>query len=152
MGPYRFRECWLVETHRVHLLAAEPAWPRLIVLEPLISGFEDVTTRWNAMHPLAAPHPNARCVEEIYSCSSCAAVRELLEAQNIRSWPRWWAHAAISPTSSRSSRGVPPHSLLISEYVQRCPGYDGFCTRDNVTALTAAAGHQERFVHGHVFD
>jgi 4-hydroxyphenylpyruvate dioxygenase-like putative hemolysin len=44
------------------------------------------------------------------------------------------------------------HSLLITEYVQRCQGYDGFFTRDNVAALTEAAGHAERFSHGHVFD
>jgi hypothetical protein len=34
MGPYRFRECWLNETHRIHLLEADPLWPRLILLEP----------------------------------------------------------------------------------------------------------------------
>ena len=45
-----------------------------------------------------------------------------------------------------------PHSRLITEYVQRCQGYDGFFTRDNVAALTEAAGHQERYTHGHVFD
>ena len=44
-----------------------------------------------------------------------------------------------------------PHSLLITEYVQRCKGYEGFFTRDNVAALTEAAGHAERFAHGHVF-
>jgi 4-hydroxyphenylpyruvate dioxygenase-like putative hemolysin len=45
-----------------------------------------------------------------------------------------------------------PHSRLITEYVQRCLGYDGFFTRTNVAALTEAAGHQERYAHGHVFD
>jgi hypothetical protein len=45
-----------------------------------------------------------------------------------------------------------PHSLLITEYVQRCKGYEGFFTRDNVAALTEAAGQAERFAHGHVFD
>ena len=34
MGPYRFRECWLNETHRIHLLEAHPLWPRLLLLEP----------------------------------------------------------------------------------------------------------------------
>ncbi|MFO7628934.1 MAG: hypothetical protein R6W06_05340 [Prochlorococcaceae cyanobacterium] len=84
MGPYRYRECWLIETHRVYLLAADPAWPRLIVLEPLSAHFEDEVTRWNAMYPLAAGSPNARYVGEIYACQSCAEVRGLLEQQNIR--------------------------------------------------------------------
>jgi hypothetical protein len=42
--------------------------------------------------------------------------------------------------------------LLITEYVERCHGYEGFFTRDNVAALTAAAGADERYDHGHVFD
>jgi hypothetical protein len=33
-----------------------------------------------------------------------------------------------------------------------CLGYDGFFTRDNVAALTAAAGAAERYQLGHVFD
>jgi hypothetical protein len=43
-------------------------------------------------------------------------------------------------------------SMLITEYVERCHGYEGFFTRGNVAALTAAAGEAERYVHGHVFD
>jgi len=350
MGPYRFRECWLVETHRVYLLGADPAWPRLIVLEPLTSDFEDESSRWNAMYPLAAPHPNARYVGEIYSCQSCSAVRGQLEEQNIRFvypgetpnpfyaqknlsftflsdytynrvgyvdvpldslapldlgdrilldddserplleaaelhrslgleqmvlgidhmatrvlageredaileyltmvpyyfWGAYNIHEMNSSTNvtrcprvsdekqsparvftanntpsylnslvnlpmpteefvrnfgrrmhhialevrdgeingeqnvdhvvrSLGAHGVPflaevvgectdqpnlkqifskssPHSLLITEYVQRCLGYEGFFTRDNVAALTEAAGHAERFAHGHVFD
>jgi hypothetical protein len=49
---------------------------------------------------------------------------------------------------SRSSA----YSLLITEYVERCLGYDGFFTRENVAALTEAAGHAERYEHGYVFD
>jgi len=45
-----------------------------------------------------------------------------------------------------------PYSLLITEYVERCHGYEGFFTRDNVAALTEAAGEAERYEHGHVFD
>lgn len=45
-----------------------------------------------------------------------------------------------------------PYSVLITEYVERCHGYEGFFTRDNVAALTAAAGEAERYDHGHVFD
>jgi hypothetical protein len=44
------------------------------------------------------------------------------------------------------------YSLRITEYVERCHGYEGFFTRTNVAALTAAAGEAERYVHGHVFD
>ncbi len=43
-------------------------------------------------------------------------------------------------------------SLLITEYVERCHGYQGFFTKQNVAALTEAAGLDERLEHGHVFD
>jgi len=84
MGPYRFRECWLNESHRIYLLQADRAHPRLILLEPLSRNYEDETTRWNQMYPLAAAKPNARYVGEIYSSSSCGDVRTVLEPQNIR--------------------------------------------------------------------
>ncbi|MGB0101397.1 MAG: hypothetical protein WBP61_14060 [Nocardioides sp.] len=45
-----------------------------------------------------------------------------------------------------------PYSLLITEFIERCHNYEGFFTRDNVAALTAAAGADERYEHGHVFD
>lgn len=35
------------------------------------------------------------------------------------------------------------YSLLITEYVERCHGFDGFFTKENVAALTAAAGLDE---------
>ncbi len=44
------------------------------------------------------------------------------------------------------------HTLLITEYIERCHHYDGFFTKDNVAALTAAAGQDEQYKHGHVFD
>lgn len=44
------------------------------------------------------------------------------------------------------------YSLLITEYVERCHGYQGFFTKQNVAALTEAAGLDERYEHGHVFD
>ncbi len=44
------------------------------------------------------------------------------------------------------------YSILITEYVERCHGYGGFFTKQNVAALTEAAGLDERFEHGHVFD
>lgn len=48
-------------------------------------------------------------------------------------------------------------SLLITEYVERCHGYDGFFTKSNVAALTEAAGEDEALKTdfkqvGHVFD
>ncbi|MEI6112042.1 MAG: hypothetical protein WCP63_10300 [Cyanobium sp. ELA712] len=84
MGPYRFRECWLNETHRIHLLEADPLWPRLLLLEPLNRGFEDEASRWNRRYPLKAAKPNARSIGEIYSTSSCRDLRSMLEPQNIR--------------------------------------------------------------------
>jgi len=44
------------------------------------------------------------------------------------------------------------NTLLITEYVERCHGFDGFFTKDNVAELTAAAGQDEQFRHGQVFD
>ncbi len=84
MGPYRWRECWLMETHRVYLLAADEAWPRLILLEPLSLQFEDQVTRWNAMYPLSAAKPNARYIGEIFHTASLGETRRILEEQNIR--------------------------------------------------------------------
>ncbi len=45
-----------------------------------------------------------------------------------------------------------PHTLLITEYIERCKHFDGFFTKSNVAALTEAAGKDERYQHGHVFD
>jgi hypothetical protein len=44
------------------------------------------------------------------------------------------------------------YSILITEYVERCYGFDGFFTKDNVAALTQAAGIDERYHHGNIFD
>ncbi|PHQ71518.1 MAG: hypothetical protein COB93_03100 [Sneathiella sp.] len=44
------------------------------------------------------------------------------------------------------------NTILITEYVERCHGFDGFFTRDNVAALTQAAGQDEQYQHGQVFD
>lgn len=44
------------------------------------------------------------------------------------------------------------YSILITEYVERCHGYEGFFTKSNVAALTAAAGQDEQYRHGRVFD
>jgi hypothetical protein len=44
------------------------------------------------------------------------------------------------------------NTILITEYVERCHGFDGFFTKDNVAALTEAAGQDEQFKHGQIFD
>ena len=44
------------------------------------------------------------------------------------------------------------YSILITEYVERCLGYEGFFTRSNVAELTKAAGEDERYHHGNIFD
>ena len=44
------------------------------------------------------------------------------------------------------------YSMLITEYIERCHHYQGFFTRENVASLTAAAGADERYEHGQVFD
>jgi hypothetical protein len=44
------------------------------------------------------------------------------------------------------------YSLLITEYVERCHKFKGFFTKQNVASLTEAAGKDERYQHGHVFD
>jgi hypothetical protein len=84
MGPYRYKECRLNESHRIYLLEADSTWPRLILLEPLNGDYEDETTQWNRMYPLAAAKPNARYIGEIFSTSSCRDLRAVLEPQNIR--------------------------------------------------------------------
>lgn len=44
------------------------------------------------------------------------------------------------------------YSILITEYVERCHAFEGFFTKTNVAALTEAAGQDERYQHGKVFD
>jgi hypothetical protein len=84
MGPYRYRECRLIETHRLFLLQSRPAYPRLILLEPLSPDFEDQITRWNAMYPLSASHANARYIGEIFQTDNVNDTRRILEEQSIR--------------------------------------------------------------------
>ena len=116
MGPYRFRECWLNETHRIHLLEADPLWPRLILLEPLNRGFEDEATRCNRMYPLAAAKPNARYIGEIFSTSSCRDLRSVLEPQNIR---------FVYPDEASNNFCALPHLTFtfLSDYTYNRVGY-----------------------------
>ncbi len=44
------------------------------------------------------------------------------------------------------------HSLLITEYVQRCKGFAGFFTKTNVGYLTRAAGEDEKLKKAGIFD
>ena len=116
MGPYRFRECWLNETHRIHLLEADPLWPKLILLEPLNRGFEDEATRCNRMYPLAAAKPNARYIGEIFSTSSCRDLRSVLEPQNIR---------FVYPDEASNNFYALPHLTFtfLSDYTYNRVGY-----------------------------
>lgn len=84
MGPYRLIDTRLTETHKLFLLQSDPAFPRLIVIEPLSATYEDKATRFNRLYPLAAKKPNARYIGEIYRSQDNAAVRDALEAQSIR--------------------------------------------------------------------
>lgn len=84
MGPYRVGEVRLTDSHRVYFLTSRPSFPRLIVLEPLWASYEDEITRWNRLYPLSRPKANARYIGEIYTTTSVAEVRKILEPQNIR--------------------------------------------------------------------
>ncbi len=84
MGPYRFQTARITDTHKVYVLQSQPEFPRLFVLEPLTSAYEDSLTRWNMMYPMARKKPNARYVGEVYAAESTKAVRDALEPQNIR--------------------------------------------------------------------
>lgn len=44
------------------------------------------------------------------------------------------------------------YSFLITEYVQRCQGFQGFFTKTNVAYLTKAAGEDEKLKNAAVFD
>ncbi len=84
MGPYRLIDARITETHKVYLLQSRPEFPRMILLEPLSTSFEDEVTRWNLLYPLAAAKPNARYIGEIYTATSVKAVRNALEPQGVR--------------------------------------------------------------------
>ena len=84
MGPYRFVEARISETHKVYFLESQPDFPRLILLEPLVKTYEDEITRWNMLYPRAMGKPNARYIGEVYAATSVKGVREALEPQNIR--------------------------------------------------------------------
>ena len=84
MTPYRFRDAYLNETHKIYILEAKPEWPSYVVLEPLDSSFRDDLTRLNMLYPLARKKPNARYVGEVFRTNDLDETRSILESHNIR--------------------------------------------------------------------
>ena len=84
MGPYRFTAAFQNETHRIFILTSQPAYPRLIVMEPLAVDYMDEITMLNRLYPLSADKPNARYVGEIFQTKDVAETRKILESHNIR--------------------------------------------------------------------
>jgi len=84
MTPYRFRQAHRNATHSIYLLESTPGLPRLVVLEPLGTDFEDDLTRLNMLYPLARKKPNARYVGEIFTSRDVAETQKVLESHNIR--------------------------------------------------------------------
>ena len=84
MGPYRLAAAFESATHRVFVLASQPEFPRLIVMEPSTSQYQDEITLLNSLYPLAAAKPNARYVGEIFAASDQSEVRRILESHSIR--------------------------------------------------------------------
>jgi len=84
MSPYRFTAAFRSTTHRIYVLTSQPAYPRLIVLEPLDREYFDELTMFNRLYPLASQKKNARYVGEIFHTDDVAATRDILESHNIR--------------------------------------------------------------------
>ena len=84
MTPYRFRDAYLNETHKIYILEAKPENPSYVVLEPLDSSFTDDLTRLNMLYPLARKKPNARYVGEVFRTDDLDETRNILESHNIR--------------------------------------------------------------------
>lgn len=66
------------------------------------------------------------------------------------------AHVAGECTDSPNLKPIfskhSEYSILITGYVERSYGLDGFFTKDNVAALTQAAGADEQYHHGNILD
>ena len=84
MGPYRFSAAYQNDTHRIYILTSQPTYPRLFILEPLTTDYEDEVTMFNRLYPLSSKKPNARYIGEIYHATDVAKAREILESHNIR--------------------------------------------------------------------
>ncbi|MEM8630003.1 MAG: hypothetical protein AAGF74_02085 [Pseudomonadota bacterium] len=84
MTPYRFTAGYIGATHKFYLLHNKPAYPTVILIEPLSAVFEDFISRINAMYPLAKPKPHTRYVGEIFGCADLKATEKTLSDRNIR--------------------------------------------------------------------
>jgi hypothetical protein len=84
MTPYRFRDAYLNETHKIYILEGKTEWPSYVVLEPLNSNFSDDLTRLNMLYPLASKKPNARYVGEVFRTDDLDETRNILESHSIR--------------------------------------------------------------------
>ena len=49
MGPYRFSAAYQNDTHRIYILTSNPSYPRLFILEPLTTDYEDEVTMFNRL-------------------------------------------------------------------------------------------------------
>ena len=84
MGPYRFSAAYQNETHRIYILTSQPRFPRIFILEPLTTDYEDEVTMFNRLYPMSSKKPNARYIGEIFHATDVAKAREILETHNIR--------------------------------------------------------------------
>jgi hypothetical protein len=69
----------------------------------------------------------------------------------VRNFGRRMHHVAYEVVDGDHQSGE-KNVDFVTEYVERCFGYEGFFTKSNVAALTEAAGKDERYRHGNVFD
>jgi len=116
MGPYRFVDARVSDTHNIYVLQSSPEFPRLFVIEPVDPGYEDRMTQWNRLYPLSADKPNTRYIGEIYAAQSVAAVREALEPQSVR-----FVYAEDSPNSLFSREHL--SFTFLSDYTYNRVGY-----------------------------
>lgn len=84
MGPYRLQAIRRSATHDLYILQSQPAFPRLIVIEPLSADYTDEVTLMNQLFPMSAPTPNARYIGEIYKTTDVQGTQKILEGQDIR--------------------------------------------------------------------
>lgn len=66
-----------------------------------------------------------------------------LKKMNVDFLDRIFGECKDKPDLKQIFSHASPYSILITEYVERCHGFDGFFTKDNVAELTAAAGKAE---------
>lgn len=84
MSPYRFSAGFTSSTHKIYVLTSQPEFPRLFVLEPLSSDYEDELTLFNRLYPLSSAKPNARYIGEIFHTDDVKKTQEILESHSIR--------------------------------------------------------------------